>query len=109
MSTKKTGFFWHEKCFWHGAGNYAFLLPVGDLVEPTSTGFLPEAPETKRRMKILIEVTGLQDDLECLIPYALSPMEELRLVLQKAYLVASNSMSDKAGGNLGLLNFIPLM
>ncbi|CAI8386110.1 MAG: Histone deacetylase-like amidohydrolase [Rhodospirillaceae bacterium] len=102
MSTQKTGFFWHEKCFWHGAGNYAFLLPVGDLVEPTSTGFLPEAPETKRRMKNLIEVTGLQDDLECLNPYALAPMEALRLVHPKAYLDAFKSLSDKAGGNLGL-------
>ena len=37
--------------------NYAFLLPVGGLVEPPLS-FLPK-PETKRRMKNLIEVTGL--------------------------------------------------
>jgi acetoin utilization deacetylase AcuC-like enzyme len=102
MNTQKTGFFWHEKCFWHGAGNYAFLLPVGDLVEPTSTGCLPEAPETKRRMKNLIEVSGLQDELECLNPYALAPIDALRLVHPKAYLDTFKALSDEAGGNLGL-------
>ena len=29
-----TGFFWDEKCFWHGGGNYAGMLPVGGLVQP---------------------------------------------------------------------------
>ena len=51
MAEQQTGFYWNERCFWHGAGNFSFLLPVGGLVEPMSTGFLPEAPETKRRMK----------------------------------------------------------
>ena len=80
----KTGFFWHEKCFWHGAGNYAFLLPVGGLVEPTSTGFLPEAPETKRRMKNLIEVTGLLTELDSQSPDRLASIDELALVHPKA-------------------------
>ena len=102
MNIQKTGFFWHEKCFWHGAGNYAFLLPVGGMVEPTSTGFLPEAPETKRRMKNLIEVSGLQDDLDSLNPYALASVDALRLVHPKAYLDRFKALSDGAGGNLGL-------
>ena len=28
-----TGFFWDERCFWHGGGNYAGMLPVGGLVQ----------------------------------------------------------------------------
>ena len=44
-----TGFFWDEKCFWHGGGDFAFTLPLGGLVQPMSTGGLPENPETKRR------------------------------------------------------------
>jgi len=45
-----TGFFFDERCFWHSGGNYAFMLPVGGLVQPTATGGLPENPETKRRL-----------------------------------------------------------
>ena len=58
-----TGFFWDERCFWHGGGNYAGMLPVGGLVQPMATGGLPENPETKRRLKNLIAVTGLERDL----------------------------------------------
>ena len=56
-----TGFYADERCFWHGGGNYAFTLPVGGLVQPG--GGLPESPETKRRFRNLIDVTGLARDL----------------------------------------------
>ena len=59
----QTGFFWHERCFWHGAGNFAFLLPAGGMVEPSGTSRLPEAPETKRRLKNLIEFPDWQMSL----------------------------------------------
>ena len=49
-----TGFFWDERCFWHGGGNYALTLPVGGLVQPLAAGGLPENPETKRRLKNLM-------------------------------------------------------
>ncbi|MFT4726838.1 MAG: hypothetical protein ACI9UN_001333 [Granulosicoccus sp.] len=55
----KTHFYSDERCFWHGGGNYAQMLPVGGFVQPLVSGGLPEAPETKRRLKNLIEVTGL--------------------------------------------------
>jgi hypothetical protein len=44
-----TGFWWDERCFWHSGGNYAFMSPVGGLVQPLAAGGLPESPETKRR------------------------------------------------------------
>lgn len=56
---RRTGFFVDERCFWHSGGNYAGMLPVGGLVQPTAAGGLPENPETKRRLKNLMEVTGL--------------------------------------------------
>ena len=31
-----TGFYWDERCFWHGGGNYAGMLPVGGLVQPAA-------------------------------------------------------------------------
>ncbi len=67
-----------------------FCLPVGGLVEPTSSGFLPEAPEAKRRMKNLLEVTGLLEVLDSQNPYALATEEQLRLVHPKQYLDGSN-------------------
>ena len=45
VSTKKTAFFWDEKCFWHAGGNYAQMAAVGGHVQPMVSGGLPEAPE----------------------------------------------------------------
>ena len=39
-------------------------MPVGGIVEPLTVGGLPENPETKRRLRNLIEVTGLIEDLK---------------------------------------------
>ena len=60
-----TGFYFDEKCFWHFGGNYASVIPVGGLVQPAVAGGLPENPETKRRLKNLMDVTGLSADLDC--------------------------------------------
>lgn len=57
-----TGFFWDERCFWHGGGDYAFMAPVGGLVQPMAGG-LPENPETKRRLVNLMRITGLWEEL----------------------------------------------
>jgi hypothetical protein len=54
-----TGFFWDERTFWHAGGNYAATLPLGGLVQPLAAGGLPESAETKRRLKNLMDVTGL--------------------------------------------------
>ena len=59
-----TSFYWDEKCFWHGGGNFAFTQPVGGLVQPLAAGGLAENPETKRRLKNLMDVTGITTDLE---------------------------------------------
>ena len=40
----------------------AGMLPVGGLVQ-LMLGGLPESPESKRRMKNLMDVTGLSNDL----------------------------------------------
>ena len=62
---KQTAFYWDEKCFWHSGGNYAGVIPVGGLVQPLAAGGLPENPETKRRLKNLMDVTGLSDAIDC--------------------------------------------
>ena len=60
----RTGFFHDERCFWHAGGNYAFTLPLGGFVQPLAAGGLPENPETKRRLKNLMEVSGLLAELD---------------------------------------------
>jgi acetoin utilization deacetylase AcuC-like enzyme len=95
-----TAFFTDERCFWHGGGNYAFTLPVGGLVQPLAGG-LPESPETKRRLRNLIEVTGLIRDLDV---QSADPADwsDLARVHPESYLRAFKEMSDAGGGELGL-------
>lgn len=94
-----TGFYWDERCFWHGGGNYAGILPVGGLVQPLDGG-LPETPESKRRLKNLIDVTGLSRDLSMRhAPEATT--EDLLRVHPASYLDAFRALSDAGGGELG--------
>ncbi|MEO0904264.1 MAG: class II histone deacetylase [Pseudomonadota bacterium] len=94
-----TGFFWDERCFWHGGGNYAGMLPVGGLVQPLDGG-LPESPETKRRLKNLIEVTGLAAELSM---QGADPAtrDDLLRVHPAHYLDEFKALSDAGGGELG--------
>ncbi len=97
----KTGFFWDERCFWHGGGNYALTVPVGPTVQPMTGAGLPENPETKRRLINLIRVTGLAEQLEM----RGAPMAEraaLERVHTATYLDEFKTLSDAGGGELGL-------
>ena len=95
-----TGFFWDEKCFWHAGGNYAFTLPIGGHVQPLAAGGLPESPETKRRLKNLMDVTGLSRALD-LRSADEATREDLLRVHPVTYLDAFKSLSDQGGGELG--------
>lgn len=94
-----TAFFTDERCFWHHGGNYSLTLPVGGFVQPG--GGLPESPETKRRLKNLMEVSGLMRELQVRsAPEA--TREELLRVHPASYLDAFKAASDAGGGELGL-------
>lgn len=96
----KTGFFWDERCFWHAGGNYAFTLPIGGLVQPLAAGGLPENPETKRRLRNLMDVTGLLAELDVRsAPEA--TQEDLLRVHPAHYLDEFKRLSDAGGGELG--------
>jgi acetoin utilization deacetylase AcuC-like enzyme len=97
----RTGFFWDERCFWHGGGNYALTLPVGGLVQPLVAGGLPESPETKRRLKNLMDVTGLTAELRCASAPEAS-FEDLVRVHPAGFLQEFKRLSDAGGGDLGL-------
>lgn len=95
-----TGFFWDEKCFWHAGGNYAFTLPIGGHVQPLAAGGLPESPETKRRLKNLMDVTGISRDLD-MRTAAQASREDLLRVHPAAYLDTFKEISGAGGGELG--------
>ncbi|MBW4706260.1 class II histone deacetylase [Roseobacter sp. YSTF-M11] len=95
-----TGFFWDEKCFWHGGGNYAFTLPIGGHVQPLAAGGLPENPETKRRLKNLMDVTGISAELD-MRSAPMASREALLRVHPVGYLDRFKSLSDAGGGELG--------
>jgi acetoin utilization deacetylase AcuC-like enzyme len=98
---RRTGFFSDERCFWHSGGNYAGMMPVGGLVQPTAAGGLPENPETKRRLRNLLEVTGLMREL---VARGAEPAsrDDLERVHPAAYLDAFKAASDAGGGELGM-------
>ena len=96
-----TGFYWDERCFWFSGGNYAFTLPVGGLVQPLASGGIPESPETKRRLKNLMDVTGLTQELDTQNAEEAS-QEALLRVHTPDYLQGFMSASQKNGGELGL-------
>ncbi len=96
-----TAFFWDERCFWHSGGNYAFTLPVGGLVQPLAAGGLPENPETKRRLKNLLDVTGLIGDLDAR-PADPAALDDLARVHPRDFLQRFKALSDAGGGELGL-------
>ena len=96
-----TGFFWDERCFWHGGGNYALTAPVGGLVQPLATGGLPETPEAKRRLKSLMEVTVLWAELDARSAEPAS-RSDLERVHPTEFLDNFRALSDAGGGELGL-------
>src|SRR5699024_11275691 len=61
MSGRSTGFFWHERCFWHDLGPIGVFAASGEFLQPQPAS---ESPESKRRLKNLLEVSGLIDELE---------------------------------------------
>lgn len=94
-----TAFLTDERCFWHGGGNYSLTLPVGGFVQPG--GGLPENPETKRRLKNLLDVSGLLHELDVRSAPQAS-REDLLRVHPAAYLDAFRAASEAGGGELGL-------
>jgi acetoin utilization deacetylase AcuC-like enzyme len=94
-----TSFFWDERCFWHTGAGYALTVPAGGLVQPMTDGY-PDSPETKRRLKNLVDVTGLMADLRAGSADS-ATREDLLRVHPAAYLDAFKSLSDAGGGELG--------
>ena len=72
---RRTGFVCHELYMWHDTGNYAGPMPYGNPVQPDIHA---ENPETKRRFRNLMEVSGMAEVVHHFKPRAATEAEILR-------------------------------
>lgn len=98
--TQNTAFYFDEKCLWHTTGQHALTLPIGGWVQPPSAAGHAESPETKRRFKSLMDVSGLSQRLTL---RSAPPADETALlrVHGAQYLERFKALSDAGGGELG--------
>ncbi|UNM97298.1 class II histone deacetylase [Ignatzschineria rhizosphaerae] len=98
---RKTGFYFDESCFWHTATTpYCESLPVGEWVQPSSSGGLAESPESKRRFKNLLDKGGLTQKM-VLGNYKILSDEDLMRVHPDYYIEKFKQLSQSGGGELG--------
>jgi len=75
--TKRTGFIWHEAYAWYQLGNEAGLArPDGRGIQPDRHAY---DPETVRRFRNLVEMSGLADYLVCMKPTPATESDILRV------------------------------
>ncbi|MDR2123170.1 MAG: class II histone deacetylase [Flavobacteriaceae bacterium] len=96
----KTAFFFDELCFWHSTGVHVVTLPVGGWVQPPAGAGHAESPETKRRLKNLMDVSGLTKQL-ILRNAEPATEEDIRRIHPEHYLQYFKKLSDSGGGMLG--------
>lgn len=91
-----TGLVWHELFMWHDTSPMAGMLQSGrGIIEPDEPA---ESPATKRRIKNLLDVAGVTEQLVPIKPRAAS-VEELAAVHDLRYIAAIKEMSAKSGGD----------
>lgn len=75
----RTAFFTDEMTFWHHAGPHALIMPAGGWVQVPTGASLAESPESKRRLKSLLEVSGLMSRLDVRSAEPASEQDLLRI------------------------------
>jgi acetoin utilization deacetylase AcuC-like enzyme len=96
-----TAFYFDERCLWHTTGEHALILPVGGYVQPPAGAGHAESPESKRRFKNLLEVSGLAAELSWCSAEPASRKDMLR-IHPADYLDRFKALSDVGGGNAGI-------
>ncbi|PLS20983.1 class II histone deacetylase [Neptunicoccus cionae] len=96
-----TGFYFDEHCLWHTTGEHALIMPVGGYVQPPSAGGHAESPESKRRFKNLLDVSGLTARLKVQSAEP-ATRADLERVHTTQYLDTFKATSDAGGGNAGI-------
>jgi acetoin utilization deacetylase AcuC-like enzyme len=92
-----TGFLWHERYMWHNTGRASgpFLSDASGWLEPDWRH--TENSDTKRRMRNLLDVSGLLDQLVRVDPRP-ATVEELTRFHTPAYVERIRALSAAGGG-----------
>lgn len=98
----KTGFIYDESYFWHDNGSGALHLLSGGYVQSHVYG---EDPETKRRFKNLMEVSGLMRQLTSIAPQR-ATREDIELFHLPSYIDKVKALSEKNGGDAGRMAIV---
>ncbi|GHA88788.1 class II histone deacetylase [Modicisalibacter luteus] len=91
------GFYWHERCFWHDPGAIGVFSAPGEYLQPQPAS---ESPESKRRLKNLLEVSGLIDELVVSKPPA-ATRNDLACFHTSRYLDELEAGSQRGWGDAG--------
>lgn len=95
--TKDTAFICDESYFWHNAGDGALFEPAGGYIQRYGS---VESPESKRRVKNLLEKSGLLERLANIKPVPATE-EQLQYFHTKRHVDAVKQMSQKGGEDCG--------
>ena len=95
-----TGFFHDERTLWHFGAVHTGNLPAGGWVQPSNGGFMAEAPDPKRRIVSLLEVSGVAASLDRRSAEP-APEEALRRVHTRDYLDRFAQLSAAAAAPSG--------
>jgi acetoin utilization deacetylase AcuC-like enzyme len=99
--SSRTAYFHDERTLWHVPGGlHALYLPVGGWVQPMAGSGMAESPDSKRRIKSLMDASGLTDKLE-VRGAPMASEEDLQRVHPRSYLEEFKKLSDASGGDLG--------
>ena len=100
MTNQQTALYHDELCYWHTTGEHVSFMPVGGWVQPLAGNGHPESPESKRRIKSLLDVSGLSEHLS-IRGAEPATMDALLCVHSLAYLQKLKNLSDTGGGQAG--------
>ena len=89
-----TGLIWDERCMWHNSGLH--FGPSSRWIEPIKH---PENVEGKRRIKNLLDASGLTNKLICPV-FKKATEEDILRVHSSDYLKEVTKVSESGGGNL---------
>ena len=93
----RTGFIWHERFMWHHTGAASGSYQVKGDLQP---GVHVENPETKRKLKNLLDAYELTRQMQAL-DFSPATDEDLHRFHLPDYVARVQAMSDGAGGDAG--------
>ena len=96
-----TAFYFHERCLWHSGQMHAGIFPIGGWIQPPNAAGFAESPDTKRRLRSLMEVSGLLGKLD----QRTAPLADeagLLRVHPRTYLDRFKELSAAGGGDMGV-------